>query len=93
MQPSVVGLKCLCYLLSPKTVTSRQPNCGGSRFKGYIQSLLMLTSCPPAPVLRSLPHCSVLVEGVAVEDLCLTFTLPGFPEFSLVEGGDDKVSW
>mmetsp|Transcript_11522 Transcript_11522/g.28178 ORF Transcript_11522/g.28178 Transcript_11522/m.28178 type:complete len:2013 (-) Transcript_11522:941-6979(-) len=33
---------------------------------------------------------SVSIDGVAVEDLCLSFTLPGAPEYELVPGGADK---
>ncbi|KAJ9527361.1 hypothetical protein QJQ45_025630 [Haematococcus lacustris] len=33
----------------------------------------------------------VLVDGVAVDDLCITFTLPGDAEFELVPGGQDQM--
>eukprot|EP00047_Mylnosiga_fluctuans_P008553 m.7767 g.7767 ORF g.7767 m.7767 type:complete len:1657 (+) comp2221_c0_seq1:146-5116(+) len=34
---------------------------------------------------------ALTLDGVAVEDLCLTFTLPGYPDVALVAGGADAV--
>ena len=31
----------------------------------------------------------VMVDGVPLSDLCLTFTLPGYPEYELRQGGAD----
>jgi len=33
----------------------------------------------------------LLVDGVPLCDLCLTFTLPGYPEYELVEGGAERL--
>ena len=33
----------------------------------------------------------LLVDGVPIEDLCLTFVLPGYPEYELRQGGADIV--
>ncbi|GAX77476.1 hypothetical protein CEUSTIGMA_g4920.t1 [Chlamydomonas eustigma] len=34
-------------------------------------------------------HPEILLDGVPLSDLCLTFTLPGYPEFELKPGGGD----
>ena len=33
----------------------------------------------------------MLVDGVPIEDLCLTFVLPGYPEYALKAGGADET--
>ncbi|MEW5303421.1 MAG: hypothetical protein WDW36_006114 [Sanguina aurantia] len=34
---------------------------------------------------------SVMVDGAAIEDLCLTYTVPGYPEYSLCPDGADVM--
>lgn len=34
---------------------------------------------------------NLLLDGVPIQDLCLTFTLPGFPDHELVPGGADLM--
>ncbi len=33
----------------------------------------------------------LLLDGVPIEDLCLTFTLPGYPDFELLPGGAELL--
>ena len=35
------------------------------------------------------PDGHILVDGVPIEDLCLTFVVPGYPEYTLKAGGAD----
>ncbi len=38
---------------------------------------------------RSSPDSPMVVDGVPIEDLCLTFVLPGYPEYTLKSKGED----
>ena len=33
----------------------------------------------------------LLLDGVPIMDLCLTFTLPGYPDYELIPGGADVL--
>ncbi len=40
---------------------------------------------------RSSPEAPMLIDGVPIEDLCLTFVVPGYPEYILKAGGADET--
>lgn len=57
-----------------------------SRRKAKLDAATHLTPEERAEALAGLT-----LDGVSVEDLCLEFTLPGYPHVELVPGGKDKV--
>ena len=49
----------------------------------------LVATVSPDSVSRGEPAAEVKLYGVPVSDLCLTFTLPGYPEYELRTGGAD----
>ena len=68
-------------------VSSFDPQLGHTleRMRAALANHTCHTSHTPSGTAKG----ELMVDGVPVSDLCLTFTLPGYPDYELVPGGGD----